>query len=154
MKIIKVISGGQTGADQAGLFAATDMGIPTGGTAPNGWRTQKGPAPWLADYGVVEHTSHAYQPRTRCNVQASSVTLVFGNPNSPGCRLTRNYCADLDKPCFKIQKFDQTELDNIVYHLRQVDKLVINVAGNREESSPGIQLRTETFLKALFSQLK
>ena len=33
-KIMKVISGGQTGADQAGLAAAKKLNIATGGTAP------------------------------------------------------------------------------------------------------------------------
>ena len=35
----KVISGGQTGADQAGLVAARRFGIPTGGWMPRGWKT-------------------------------------------------------------------------------------------------------------------
>ena len=40
-----VISGGQTGADQAGLRAAQACGIPTGDQAPRGWLTEAGPAP-------------------------------------------------------------------------------------------------------------
>jgi Circularly permutated YpsA SLOG family len=47
-----VISGGQTGADQAGLRAARASGIRCGGMAPKGWLTEAGPAPWLADYGL------------------------------------------------------------------------------------------------------
>ena len=42
-----VISGGQTGVDQAALRAARTAGIPTGGFAPLGWSTEDGPAPWL-----------------------------------------------------------------------------------------------------------
>jgi hypothetical protein len=52
--IERVISGGQTGADQGGLRAAQACGIPTGGWAPRGWLTEAGPAPWLADWGLVE----------------------------------------------------------------------------------------------------
>ena len=48
----KIISGGQTGVDQAALRAAKACGIPTGGWAPKGWRTEDGPAPWLADLGL------------------------------------------------------------------------------------------------------
>ncbi len=44
----RVISGGQTGADQAALRAARAAGIPTGGWAPLGWKTEEGPAPRLA----------------------------------------------------------------------------------------------------------
>ena len=43
-----IISGGQTGADQGGLLAARKSGIQTGGWCPLGWRTELGPAPWLA----------------------------------------------------------------------------------------------------------
>jgi len=37
-----VISGGQTGADRGGLIAAKELGIPTGGTAPLGYKTEAG----------------------------------------------------------------------------------------------------------------
>jgi hypothetical protein len=42
-KIVKVISGGQTGADQGGLVAARTLKIETGGTAAKGWLTEDGP---------------------------------------------------------------------------------------------------------------
>jgi hypothetical protein len=35
-----IISGGQTGADQGGLFAAEILKIKTGGYAPKGYRTE------------------------------------------------------------------------------------------------------------------
>jgi hypothetical protein len=64
-----VISGGQSGADQAGLRAARTTGIMTGGTAPRGWLAEVADVqpdeddsvrwihrscPWLADFGLVE----------------------------------------------------------------------------------------------------
>lgn len=52
--IERVISGGQTGADQAALRAARACGIPTGGWAPRGWLTEDGPSLWLAEWGLVE----------------------------------------------------------------------------------------------------
>jgi Circularly permutated YpsA SLOG family len=39
MLLKKIISGGQTGADQAGLRTAKRLGIETGGWMPQGWRT-------------------------------------------------------------------------------------------------------------------
>lgn len=52
--IDNVISGGQTGVDQAALRAARASGIVTGGFAPKGWATEDGPAPWLgSEYGLV-----------------------------------------------------------------------------------------------------
>ena len=55
---LTVISGGQTGVDQAALRAARSCGIPTGGWAPRGWLTEDGPAPWLADYGLKVPRRH------------------------------------------------------------------------------------------------
>lgn len=40
-----IISGGQTGADQAALDAAIILGIPHGGWLPKGRKTEKGPLP-------------------------------------------------------------------------------------------------------------
>ena len=60
----KVVSGGQTGADQAGLRAAAKAGIDTGGWACKGWLTEKGPASWLADYGLAECPVPDYPART------------------------------------------------------------------------------------------
>ena len=47
--IKKIISGGQTGADQIGLEVALSLGIPTGGTAPKGFITETGPNYKLRD---------------------------------------------------------------------------------------------------------
>jgi Circularly permutated YpsA SLOG family len=52
--IARIITGGQTGADQGGLRAARAAGIATGGFAPKGWATETGAAPWLAEFGLVE----------------------------------------------------------------------------------------------------
>ncbi|MGD0261650.1 MAG: putative molybdenum carrier protein [Verrucomicrobiota bacterium] len=40
---IKIISGGQTGADRAGLDWAMKNGIPHGGWCPKGRRSEDGP---------------------------------------------------------------------------------------------------------------
>jgi hypothetical protein len=48
----RVISGGQTGVDQAALRVAKAIGLATGGWAPLGWETEDGPASWLAGYGL------------------------------------------------------------------------------------------------------
>ena len=75
----KVISGGQTRADQAGLIAAARFGIATGGWMPKGCRTLAGPNPELAArFGLREHPSEDYPPRTELNVLRSSGTLWFG----------------------------------------------------------------------------
>jgi len=50
--IEQVVSGGQTGADRAGLDAAMALGIPVGGWCPRGRRAEDGPIP--AIYPLTE----------------------------------------------------------------------------------------------------
>lgn len=76
--ILKIISGGQYGADQAGLKVAMDLGLKTGGMVPNGWITKFGARPQLAKLGLIEHpTSDKYPPRTAWNVKNSDATIRF-----------------------------------------------------------------------------
>ena len=64
LKLKKVISGGQTGVDRAGLVAASLSKLETGGTAPQGYRTLDGEDYDLRDiFGLTEHWSSAYPPR-------------------------------------------------------------------------------------------
>ena len=39
---LKIVSGGQTGADRGGLEAAIHLGLDWGGWAPKGWRAEDG----------------------------------------------------------------------------------------------------------------
>ena len=51
---MKIISGAQTGADLAGLDAAKALGIPTGGSMPNGFKDLEGKKPeYASKYGIV-----------------------------------------------------------------------------------------------------
>jgi predicted Rossmann-fold nucleotide-binding protein len=80
----KIISGGQSGADQAGWRAARPFGIPTGGAMPKGHMTEEGPRPEFAErYGAVELPTDDDTARTERNVRDSDGTIWFG------LRLTR-----------------------------------------------------------------
>ena len=75
----KIISGGQTGADQGGLEAAEKLSLSTGGKMPRGFKTEDGPDPKLASrFGLGELASAEYPPRTRYNVVDSDGTVIFG----------------------------------------------------------------------------
>ena len=151
---MKVISGGQTGCDQAGIFAGRRLGLQTGGMAPKGWRTEAGPAPWLADYGLVESFSSGYQWRTRQNVLAADATLIIGDVSSPGSRMTLDAAAAgrLPRLTFRAigpdfaQFGKEKSRSTLLTWLRSVNPRVINIAGNRESVNPGIQAACEEFL--------
>jgi len=98
--ITKIISGGQTGADQAGLDTAVYLRLDTGGTIPKGRRTDSGPMS-LYDfrrYKLIEHSSPLYLPRTECNVINSDGTVLFGDMQSPGSKATIRLLKDHAKP--------------------------------------------------------
>lgn len=147
-KIMKVISGGQTGADQGGLEAAKAVGIETGGIAPLGYRTELGPDLHLKTvYNLSEHSSADYKPRTKKNVMDSTITVIVGDLNSPGSRLTISFCELLKKPFFTSKDFNSSDLQVIAKTLKERrEHIVLNVAGNRESVHPGIQERTRKFI--------
>lgn len=99
---IRIHSGGQTGADLAGLWVAKTMGLPTGGLAPQDYKTLEGNKPALKDlFGLG--AAGDYRTRTIQNVRDSDVTLIFARVmTSPGTVLTKNSCMRLTKPSFSI----------------------------------------------------
>lgn len=142
--IDKIISGGQTGADVAGLIWAKSKGLATGGWMPNGFRTDEGPRPeYAALYNVVETAAQGYKLRTRMNASNSDGTLIFGRPWSPGCALTQRYCVEYRKPYLIIEWCKNIHLNPetgiLVPWLTENKISVLNIAGNREKSNPGIQ---------------
>jgi hypothetical protein len=130
--IKRIVSGGQTGADSAGLHAARSLGIETGGIAPKGWRIcnpdgSDGSDPSLAEFGLTEHSSRDYPPRTIANVQNSDGTVWFGYEKSNGGKLTLSTAKRLGKPA--IVNPSPEQLRKWV----EENKIeTLNVAGNRE----------------------
>lgn len=143
MKLKKVLSGGQTGADQTGLECAVALGLATGGTAPKGWKTDEGPAPELgATYGLVQSHSSDYAVRTRQNVQNAEVTVWFGTTTSPGYWCTKNACKQYSKP-FKVNPGHAGMLELADTYA------VWNVAGNRRRLNPGVVEQVRDAFSAL-----
>ena len=84
-----IITGGQSGVDQAGRRAAKAFGIPTGQAMPRGFLTEDGPPPEFAElYGATKLATDSYSPGPEANVRAAGGLLWFGDPTNPGGRLT------------------------------------------------------------------
>ena len=71
---MKIISGGQTGADRAALDAALELSIPHGGWLPKGRKAEDGPV--SKRYRLQELASPNYRDRTRKNILESDGTLI------------------------------------------------------------------------------
>lgn len=158
-----IVSGMQTGADQGGLLGARACGIATSGWAPKGFRTELGPNPSFGRaFNLKEHSSANYPPRTEENVAWGDATLIVVHSSAPerGSVLTEKLCKMLKKPVYVI-KCDLTprDLPFQIYAFKEwlqerygegilID--VLNVAGNRESVSPGIENWTKRLIMEVF----
>lgn len=148
MIIKKLISGGQTGADRTALEVAEALGIPTGGWAPRGWKTDVGPDRELGPrFHLQEHSSANYRDRTYANVRESDATVWFGHPLSPGGQCTRLACQLYKKPWV-----ENPRADHLRALIEQTGWAVLNVAGNRRRSNPEVVALTRMVLMAALSE--
>lgn len=148
--IEQIISGGQTGVDTIALEEAKLAGIPTGGKASHGWRTELGSRPELKDLYGLKESKGDYKTRTKENVLESDATVLFGNLSSFGTALTIRYCIAYKKPFITNPTSEQ-----LLQFISENDVKKLNVAGNRASklSKQGIEVIRET-LRETFSKLK
>ncbi len=164
MVILKILSGGQTGADRGGLEAALRCGVPHGGWCPKGRKAEDGRIP--ARYTLSETDTEDYPQRTERNVLNSDATLVFtrGAP-AGGSLLTLELARRYGKPWYAVdlaRGSREEHVAGIVSWLqgkaedaegiscgRPPQNCVLNVAGSRESETPGI----ETTVTALMSMV-
>lgn len=145
---MKIISGGQTGADRAALEAARDMGFETGGYAPKEYLTEAGNDLSLKEFGLVDSGLN-YTGRTELNVMNSDLTLWFGIGDTAGHQATKKYCNKHGKPFIDCNS-------HTVFYIRSLitSVSVINVAGNRESKSIGIHDKVYRQMIELLCNLK
>lgn len=156
MKIKRIISGGQTGADRGGLEGARDAGVETGGCAPLGYRTDTGDDFSLRDFGLTESTSRDYPPRTKSNVMSSDGTVIFGRA-SPGSVLTERLCGEKSKPYIWFDAQNMADQARCASDLREWCETksiaVLNVAGNRERNFRGITEKVRAIVSACLREV-
>lgn len=153
----QVISGGQTGADMAGLQAAAAVGLRTGGWMPRGFKTENGPRPDLAErYGLKEARTDKYPERTRLNVYwANATVIVYRGELDGGSELTAKYCQQVEKPFLLISgDLNVTMMGATAHWLLAHRVTVLNVAGNRESRAPGLQAEAAEWLEQVFRAVK
>jgi len=153
---MKIISGGQTGADFAGLKAAKDFGFETGGMLPKNCRTLDGPRPeFLTEYNMVEHTSYSYVPRTEANVRDSDGTIRFAsNFKSNGEKCTLKAIKWFNRPYIDVDIKNPRPVEEVINFIKQNNIQILNVAGNSELTSPGITETVYNYLINVFKGLK
>jgi len=132
--IKKIISGGQTGADQGALDAAIKLGIPHGGWIPKGRLTEKGPLP--DKYDLTEMPDTSYALRTEQNVIDSDGTLIISHGElSEGSDYTRKMAIKHYRPWLHINlnKTPAFKATNLISSWIKENTIeILNVAGSRE----------------------
>jgi hypothetical protein len=139
LPILRIVSGGQTGADRAGLDWAIKHGVPHGGWCPKGRRAKDGPTD--ARYQLQETPSSNYLQRTEWNVRDSDGTVIF----SVGKRLSGNSVETLEfaikrrKPYLHLSAVFKEHAASALKRWMQENNIrVLNVAGPRESKEPEV----------------
>jgi len=144
----KIVSGGQTGADQAALDWAITHGVSHGGWCPKGRRSEDGPID--PRYQLVETPEKNYLQRTEWNVRDSDATVIFtmSSELDGGSKKAAEFGETLKKPWLHFRSGVAPKF--LARFLARHHVKVLNVAGERGSSAPGIgTLVTDTLDQAL-----
>ncbi|MFH0982349.1 MAG: putative molybdenum carrier protein [Planctomycetota bacterium] len=147
----KLISGGQTGADRAALDVALELGIPHGGFVPRRRSAEDGPI--HTRYQMTELPEDNYDARTRANLEAADATLIVSlGPLKGGSALTWRLARKLAKSVLHVDRSTcsrEQAVAAIRQWLAERRPAVLNVAGPRESTTPGIYREVRDLLHAV-----
>ena len=150
---LKIVSGGQTGADRAVLDWAIANGLPHGGWCPEGRLAEDGQIP--NHYDLNELHGAGYRARTKANVRDSDGTLIISLEPVPsgGSLQTAVFAKALGKPCLHVcPNFDWQSALQKWFASNAIATL--NVAGPRASNSPAISDFVNKVMDALSSVCK
>jgi hypothetical protein len=151
---MRLISGGQTGADRAALDIAMELGVDHGGWVPKGRSAEDGPL--SSRYRVRETPSEDPAERTKRNVADADATLLISHgPLTGGSELTWRFAAELGKALLHVElsKLGASEAaDRIVRWLGALGCQTLNVAGPRASEEAGIYAAASAVLSHALSE--
>ncbi len=149
----KIVSGGQTGVDRAALDVGLKLGLIIGGYCPKGRIAEDG---IIADkYPLIETISTNYPERTKLNIEQSDATLLIIKAKmGKGSALTLRLAHQKHKPYFvaDLSKFSNNNYQEFISWLKENNPSVLNIAGSRESSAPGIYKEASVFLEKLLAK--
>lgn len=131
--------------DRAALDAALQQGVPHGGWCPRGRLAEDGRIPQR--YTLRETSSAAYKVRTERNVVDSDGTLIiYRDLLSGGTLLTHRLARRHGRPCLTVDLATAPSPREVAEWVRREQIEVLNVAGPRESTCPGISGEARQFL--------
>jgi hypothetical protein len=149
----KIISGGQTGVDQAALDVAISHGLQHGGWCPRGRLCETGVIP--EKYRLVETESYEYRFRTERNVVESDATLIlYRRKLTAGTAYTYRMAKKHGKPFLLVDLEANFPVQSVVRWLEDAGVRVLNVAGPRESTAENIGQQSRQFLASVVQQIQ
>ncbi len=146
----KIISGGQTGVDRAGLDVAISLGIDHGGWCPKGRRAEDGRIPEC--YRLMETDSEEYAIRTDRNVVDSDGTLIlYITTLRGGTELTYRLTQKHGKPHCLVDLRDPQPAAATRQWIGENGIRVLNIAGPRAGQNEGIYELARVYLESVLS---
>jgi len=149
---MKIISGGQTGADRAALDFAIEFNIPYGGWVPKGRKTEDKRLP--EKYNLEEMPTSDYSKRTEKNILAADGTLIVSHGRLTGGSALTQFLAEKHNKPFIHVDMNKMSIDEAGEAVRiwmvknQIETL--NVAGPRASRDPAIYEATRRLLDQVF----
>lgn len=160
---LTIITGGQTGVDQAAWDAAIEFdegigNVRTSGYMPKYFMTEYGTRPeFRLKYGAIENDKNSYEDRTRKNVLNSDAFVLIGNQNSNGSKLLIRLLKERSLSRFLVVVPNPRESCGLyeakkIVSFGKIEKLMI--AGNRDSSNPRIYSQAKIFVIRLLKNME
>ena len=160
-RLTQVISGGQTGVDQASLLAAKDSGLTIGGWCPPNRACEIGeiPAGFPLRPTPQDRSPLAlevpHSQRTEWNVRDSDATLILRPATycmrDLGSEYTAACAARLGRPTLICDPSDAKAAQCISHFIESLQIETLNIAGPRESQAAGIGEKVYVQLTRVFA---
>lgn len=151
MKIVRIVSGGQSGADQGFLDACIYYGLDYGGYIPKGGICEGGLIPYKYK-NLIELKTASYLKRTEANVVSSDCTLIFSYGALEGGSLkTAGFAKKHNRPYLHVDLEESKRVKAVKVISNWLKEkcpanCILNGAGSRASKSPEIQRAVELIM--------
>lgn len=162
-RLAKVISGGQTGVDQAALLAAEACGLAIGGWCPPGRESEAGPISARFPLGETPAERSPGAPdvprsqRTEWNVRDADAVLILatwrGAGDDSGSAWAAECARRYGRPLLVCDPADPRAAERIVEWLHAAPIATLSVGGPSEGTQPGVGEAAYALLVDAFRRL-
>jgi len=138
--------------DRAALDVALELHIECGGFCPKGRKSEDGMIP--EKYPLIETATEEYSERTRLNIKEADATFVLIDRQADkGTLLTIELCKTHNKKLMEADLSGRVDDKQVVQWILNNKITILNIAGSRETSSPGIYEKAYRMLRKVMIEI-